>query len=217
MNPPSITRPNARVRHLSALLPLLTAALLLAGCCGPRVTYPQPGFAGVPQAIHRSADFALPLSDAARADLVRFMAATGNRAVIDDDPPRQGQIRRIETDYAALLNRLQGDIPVMDDLREGSEFASLFDAGILPLVVHDARVGWDGHDFYDPGTDSIRALVRGDFVFAFYQRRVVPAPNASSTTRPDAWTLSPPNLGGARAYTGLVVFSRNFAIPTTAR
>jgi hypothetical protein len=127
------------------------------------------------------------------------------------------QIRRIETDYAPVLDRLQEEIPVLDDLREGSEFASLFDTAILPLLIHDARIGWDGHDFHDPGTDGIRALVRGDFVFASYQRRVMAAPNVSSASRPDAWTLSSPAEVPTRGYTGLVVFSRVFAIPTTAR
>ena len=209
-------KPPGRFRR-PLLLALLLGSTLAAGCCGPRVTYPQPGFAGVPQAIHRSADFPLPLSDTARDELVEFMAAAGNRAVIEDEPPRRGQIRRIETEYGPVLDWLQRQVPVRNDLLEGSEFASLFDTAILPLVIHDARVGWDGHDFYDPGTDGIRALVRGDFVFAFYQRRVIPAPNASSTSRPDAWRLSPPAFDSASVYTGLVVFPRNFAIPTMAR
>jgi hypothetical protein len=122
---------------------------------------------------------------------MQFMAASGNRAVVEDDPPRPGRLRQIEALYAALLDRLQRPAPSPSELREGSAFSGLFDTHCLPLVVHDARLGWDGPDFYDPGTDSIRALVKGDFVFAFYARRVVPATNAPSAGRPNAWTLSP--------------------------
>jgi hypothetical protein len=157
------------------------------------------------------------LSATTRAELVRFMAASGNRAVVEDDPPRTGQLRQIEVAYGLILDQLQRQAPSRADLREGSVFAALFDANHLPLVVHDARLGWDGSDFYDPGTDGIRALVKDDFAFAFYARRVLPATNALSTVRPNAWTLAPREAGPVPAYTGLVVFSKNFAIPTIAR
>ena len=204
-------------RSPATLAALVAAGILLAGCCGPRGAYPQPGFAGVPQAIHRSADFPLPLSDAARVELVQFMAGSGNRAVVEDDPPRPGRLRQAEADYGPILDRLQQEAPTTADLREGSAFAALFDKNYLPLVVHDARAGWDGRDFYDPGTDDIRAFVSGDYVFAFYTRPVVPATNASNALRPNAWTLAAPTGETASAYQGLVVFSKNFAIPALAR
>jgi hypothetical protein len=204
-------------RSPAALVALLAVGILMAGCCGPRGAYPQPGFAGVPQAIHRSADFPLPLSDAARSELVQFIAGSGNRAVVEDDPPRPGRLRQAEADYGPILDRLQRAAPARADLREGTAFAALFDTNYLPLVVHDARAGWDGHDFYDPGTDDIRAFVKGDYVFAFYTRPVVPATNASDALRPNAWSLVAPTGGMVSAYHGLVVFSKNFAIPTLAR
>jgi hypothetical protein len=136
-----------RVHGIRAAAILLFAALLLSGCCGPRGAYPQPGFAGVPQAIHRSADFALPLSAVAREELVQFMAASGNRAVAQDDPPRTGRLRQIEAAYRPILDRLQQQAPALAELREGSGFTSLFDTNTLLLVVHDARLGWDGIDF----------------------------------------------------------------------
>jgi hypothetical protein len=46
---------------------------------------------------------------------------------------------------------------------------------------------------------------------------VVAATNALSTVRPNAWSLSPLAGDPASDYTGLVMFSKNFAIPTLAR
>jgi len=206
-----------RLLFLPSVLALVAGVVILAGCCGPRGIYPQPGFAGVPQAIHRSADYALPLSADARTELAQFMAAAGNQAVVESDPPRRGQLQQIEFTYGAILNRLQGQAPSAADLRQGTPFSSLFDTNYLPLVIHDARLGWDGSDFYDPGTDGIRALVKSSFVFAFYARRVVPATNSTSTVRPNAWALSGKLAMPEPPFNGLVVFSKNFAIPTITR
>jgi|GEM_PF-4662431 len=198
----------------------------LSGCCST----PQPGFVGVPEAIERSPDYTLMLAPHELAELRDFLALDGNRFLLEaGESPLPGDLARVDADYGPLLTRLAGDQPVTTrDLDAGSAFRSLFDGQVGVLTVHDARVGWDENgEFFDLVADRAVALVRGQFVFAFYLRRlqgaevVLPAGSGdgvdAEATPSVVWTLTGSSdeisTGGPHAYSGLVVFRKAFAIP----
>lgn len=196
---------------------LLALAVGSAGCCHPRVCYPQPGFAGVPEAAERSADYKLPLSEVDREELIEFMAARGNRNDLEANPPLPGELRAVVQSYGPLLDRLRESRPTLADFADGTAFCALFDPAYRPLRIHDARVGRDRGAYFDLGAKEARALIKGDFVFAFYLRRLVNVPGHPAHPGADCWELSPRDAASALEYSGLVVFHKNFAIPTVAR
>jgi hypothetical protein len=201
---------------VSAALLLLFGAGL-GGCCHPKAGGPQPGFAGVPEAAERSADCELPLSADDRQGLIEFMAARGNRNDLEANPPLPGDLQVVIQSYGSLLDRLGQSRPTLDDFADGSPFAAWFDPGYRPLRIHDARVGRDRGAYFDLGAKEARALIKGDFVFAFYLRRLVSVQRHAGHPGADCWELSPRDPASAREYSGLVVFHKNHAIPTPAR
>ncbi|MHB1309799.1 MAG: hypothetical protein ACYDC1_20930 [Limisphaerales bacterium] len=198
---------------------LLTVWLAAAGGCSHRPCYPRPGFAGVPEAINRSPDLALPLSAVDRRELVDFMAAGGVRRQPGSPPVRPEIRQRTEQAYQAVLDRLSAPAPGMDEVVEGSALSALFDPEGPVLVVHDARVGWIGSRLHDLDSDEIRALVKDRFVFAFCRRQLLPISEPGTEARPSGWRLAEVEGEGVpgRTCTGLVVFPRSFALPTRAR
>lgn len=192
------------------------ALVLGTGCCatGPRAV--QPSFAGVPQAIVRSVDYPLPLSAAHREDLLKFLAADGNRFQMVADPPDDVTLDRARADYGALLDELARRAPTPADLRPGAGFGARFDDGLTPMAIHDARIGWAGEPrqlVAVPAAD-LTGMVKGKYVFAFYARRLA-SPTGNPAAPTDSWSLGP--RAGDGAFTGLVVFHRNYAIPEPLR
>jgi hypothetical protein len=199
------------------LLVLAWVLLGLASCICPR-----PGFVGVPEKVERSPDFPLPLTDADQNVLLGFLINKERPPrgwSLDDEDP--GVVQAIRKEYGPLLEVLANRAPTRDDLRGGTgEVAQLFDDPTWVLSVHDARVGQDeSGGFYDLDSERARALVKGEFVFAFYLRRLeavavsgqrVPALGIPAGT---VWVLGDERPG---VYTGLVVFHKTFAVPTRA-
>lgn len=166
---------------------------------------PRHGFAGVPEAVARSRDFALPLAPETADELVRYLAMpmpTRGTLPEDLDEPTLAPVR---ARYAALLALLVQRRPSAADLRERGAWAAPFDAPVWPVAVHDARVEGESLD-----ADRVRGLFAGDFLFVFYWRRLAPA----SAPQRGAWTLEPEDAG---RFTGLVVFPRQYAEATAAK
>lgn len=190
--------------------------MLVAGCCTTGPSALQPSFAGVPQAIVRSADYPLPLSAAHREQLLAFLASDGNRFQMAEDPPDDVALNRARTDYGALLNELGRRAPAPADLHPGGALHAMFDRTLLPMAVHDARIGWEGDPLQPiaiPVAD-LTGVVKGQYVFAFYARRLTsPAGDPAAPT--DSWSLASRAADGT--FTGLVVFHRNYAIPEPLR
>lgn len=214
--------PQAPVRHdrprrrsPATLLALAAAAALLAaGCCSSQPRAVQPSFAGVPHALERSPDFPLPLTPAHRDQLLAFLASDGNRFQATEDPPDAPALNRARAEYGTVLDALAARAPLPADLRDGAAFRGLFDATLKPLTLHDARIGWDRGQLAAPRTADLTGVIKGQFVFGFYWRRLIPGrgePDAAS----DSWTLGPKDANGA--FAGLVVFHRSYAIPQPVR
>jgi hypothetical protein len=177
--------------------------LLLAACKQPSAV--PPGFAGVPELMNRSDDLALPLAAADRAALVAFLAARGVRG----EPPDAAGERSAEAAYGRVLDALARGASTLGDLEP------LF-APEEPMAIHDARVAVDEFgEPYDLDRPRCCGFVHGDYVFAFYLRRLEPVAVADPGVA--AWRLLPPASGGADApFTGLVVFRTSFAVATPA-
>jgi hypothetical protein len=206
-----------RHRQLSVVSGSIIVCLFsLLVACGSKA--PRPGFVGIPEAVERTPDFTLPLTDQDRQAIIDFMANSGRRPLpwwsrADVDPD---VIADLEKEYGGLLHALGEKPPAIEDLSEGGAIAKYFDAPEWVLSVHDARVGKDDDgEYYDLDSERGRALVKGDFVFAFYARRLTPI----IVTKDQVPALTPREgtvwvLGNQRGstYTGLVVFHKHFAI-----
>jgi hypothetical protein len=207
---------------LIVILPLVISLLLvsLGGCCGKV----RPSFVGVPEAIDRSPDYHLNLEPADLADLKNYLALDGDRLALENgEEPDPGALNQVQTTYGSLLDRLSGPTPITTvDFDEGSAFGSLFDPEFTVMSVHDARVDLDEEgDFFDLVGERVLARISGDFVFAFYQRRIdgepVKIPSAPEDALPaTVWYLSGTTeevlASGPVNYNGLVVFKKGFAI-----
>ncbi|MFQ5848711.1 MAG: hypothetical protein ACE5IQ_13705 [Candidatus Methylomirabilales bacterium] len=200
-------------RPMSTVMFLVVSGLLV-GC-----SLPRPGFVGVPEQVDRSRDFALPLTRADRDDLLGFIIRGGRPparswSLEDEDP---GRVREVREAYGALLDALARKAPGIEDLREGGALSTYFNDPDWILAVHDARV-----EDYDLDRRRARALLKGDFVFAFYLRRLEPVmvtnaqvPALGSLSEGTVWRLRGKEDAGG-VYTGLVVFHKHFAIPLSA-
>jgi len=205
-------------------LATLAVILLVFSGCDKCVI---PGFVGVPEAIDRSPDYTLMLTQAEAEELEAFLALGGDRYALDqDEDPDPGAMQQISDKYGPLLDRLSSSDPIStEDLDVGSSFLDLFDSEIGILTVHDARVDRDEEgEFFDITGDRIVALVCEDFVFAFYLRRLdndlvgIQSISEEIDTLPvNVWYMTGTTdelLGqGPFTYTGLVVFRKVFAIP----
>ena len=205
---------------------LVTLAVITSGigCCNG---YVLPGFVGVPEAIDRSPDYTLMLTSEDIEELMAFLALGGDRYALDDgEDPDPGALDQISDKYGPLLNRLSSANPIStEDLEAGSDFRDLFDSEIGVLTVHDARVDRDEDGIlFDIVGNRIVALVRGDFVFAFYLRRLddelveIQFVSEEIDTLPvTVWYMTGTTddllQQGPYTYTGLVVFRKVFAIP----
>lgn len=169
-------------------LSLAIVTVALVACCG----CPPPAFVGIPDACKRS-DVALPLTADDRQILVDFLQV-GSR------PPRN--FRREDTDsrratvsrYGLVLDQLAAQPPRAADLAAGGRLGRLADDPALVIAVSDARAE-------ELGTADARAIVVGDYVFAFY-RAHEPATHGHPTT---PWEFS---LGGD-SYVALTVCHRS--------
>lgn len=198
---------------------MVVLSCLVAGCAS---TPPRPGFVGVPEALERTPDFALPLSGEDREVIVDFMLNDGRRPLPwwsrrDVDP---GLVQDIQDEYGELLRALSENAPIMDDLSAGGKIAKYFDAPEWVMSVHDARVGKDNEGvYYDLDSASARALVKGDFIFAFYSRRLMPVivtKEQVPTLIPEEGTVWVLTDNGA-AFTGLLIFHKHYAVPIGAQ
>lgn len=202
-------------RVASGFMVVFLSCLLVA--CASKT--PRAQFVGVPQAVERTPDFALPLKDKDREVIVDFMLNEGRRPLpwwsrADVDP---GLIEDVQEEYGGLLHALSERAPAAVDLGESGELSKYFDAPEWVLSVHDARVGKDNDgEYYDLDSQRARALVKGDFVFAFYLRRLKPVivmkdqvPALEPREGP-VWVLE--DRKGV-TYTGLVIFHKHYAIP----
>jgi len=199
---------------------LIGAGLSVLGCTYP---CPRPGFVGIPEALERSPDFALPLGAEDHQRLLGFLVHGGRRpsrgwSPQDEDP---GRLQRIQDTYGPLLVALTQQAPTPEDLRAGTgSLVRLFDDPRWLLAVHDARVETDpAGAFYDLDPERARGLVKGDFVFAFYTRRLMPLVVTAAQVpglgqgEHTIWALGNEQAG---SYTGLVVFRKTFALPIRA-
>lgn len=198
---------------------MVVLSCLVAGCAS---SPPRPGFVGVPEAVERTPDFALPLTDEDREVIVDFMLNEGRRPLpwwsrSDVDP---GLVQDIQDEYGELLRALSENAPIMEDLSAGKKIAKYFDAPEWVMSVHDARVGKDNDGvYYDLDSASARALVKGDFVFAFYSRRLMPV----IVTRKQVPALTPEEgtvwvlADNGAAFTGLLIFHKHYAVPIGAQ
>jgi hypothetical protein len=180
---------------------------------------PRAQFVGTPEAVERTPDLELPLKDKDREIIVDFMLNEGRRPLpwwsrSDVDP---GLIEDVQEEYGRLLHTLSERAPAAADLEEGGELAKYFDTPEWVLSVHDARVGKDNDgEYYDLDSQRARALVKGDFVFAFYSRRLMPVTvtkdqvPALEPREGTVWVLE--DRKGV-TYTGLVIFHKHYAIP----
>ncbi len=203
----------------SGVMVAFLSFLLVA--CGSKA--PRPGFVGIPEAVERTPDFALPLTEQDRQAIIDFMANGGKRPLPwwsrgDMDPD---VIKSLEEENGRLLQALSEKAPTIDDLSAGGEIAQYFDAPEWVLSVHDARVDKDDDgEYYDLDSERARALVKGDFIFAFYVRRLTPIGvskdqvPAMQSREGTLWVLG--NQKGA-TFTGLVVFHKIFAISPAAK
>jgi hypothetical protein len=201
---------------------MINCTLILAVLGQTSCSCPRPGFVGVPEALERSLDFPLPLTAEDQDVLLGFLINKERPSrgwSLDDEDP--GVVRGIRKQYGPLLEVLARRAPTKEDLRGGTGVvAQFFDDPNWVLSVHDARVGQDeSGGFYDLDSERARALVKGEFVFAFYLRRLeavdvsrqqLPALGSPAET---VWVLGDERPG---VYTGLVVFHKTFAIPTRA-
>lgn len=168
-------------------LSLAAVAVTLVACCCP-----PPAFVGIPDFYKRS-DVALPLAGEQREDLVDFLQV-GSR------PPRN--FRREDTDarratvlrYRDVLDQLAVQPVRAADLGTRGRIGKLADDPTLVIAVLDARAE-------EIGTADARAIVVGDYVFAFYRAHEPATPGYPATP----WVFS---LGGD-AYVGLTVCHRN--------
>jgi len=188
--------------------------LLATGCCIRHPGTIQPSFAGVPQAIVRSPDYPLPLSAAHQEQLLAFVASDGNRFQMACEPPELAALDRVRADYGDLIAELGRRAPTPADLRPGAAFSALFDEGVAPMTIHDARLGWENGELVQVRTGDLTGLVKHRYVFAFYARRLAP-PTGDPTSPTDSWWLAPRAVDDA--FTGLVVFLRSYAIPEPVR
>jgi hypothetical protein len=207
---------------LIVILPLVLSLIAgsLGGCCGKV----RPSFVGVPEAIDRSPDYSLNLEPTDLEDLKNYLALNGDRLALENgEEPDPGSLNQVQTMYGSLLDRLSGAAPIStNDFDEGSNFGSLFDPEFMVMSVHDARVDLDEDgDYFDLVGERVVARISGDFVFAFYQRRIdgepVKVPSADEGALPvTVWYLSGTTeevlAPGPVTYTGLVVFKKGFAI-----
>ena len=189
------------------------ALFLIPSCC----ICPTPGFAGVPELVDRSPDFALPLSSVDRERLLGFLFLDGHPPSDDwmseDEDP--AHIEPVEQEYGALLDELGKAAPTKEDLRRTTgRISKMFDNPESVLAVHDARIAEADLD-----RERVRGNVKGDFVFVFYWRRVIPIeddklpPTPDGSGRAAGWYLDRESKG---TFTGLLVFSKTMAIPTSA-
>jgi hypothetical protein len=215
-----LTSRTRRAFSVRLLIALTGVVLSVLGCSPP---CPRPGFVGVPEALERSPDFALPLDPEDQKLLLGFLFHGGRRpsrswSPQDEDP---GRLQHIQDKYGKLLAALTQKAPTKEDLQERTgALTQLFDDPRWLLAVHDARVEKDQDGaFYDLDPERVRGLVQGDFVFAFYTRRLTPlavtAEQAPGLGRGEhtIWVLGDEHAGG---YTGLVVFRKTFALPIRA-
>ncbi|MCD4670312.1 MAG: hypothetical protein K8S14_07690 [Actinomycetia bacterium] len=216
----------ARIRFAVIYVMLATLAAITSGFGGCNNCV-LPGFVGVPEAIDRSPDYTLMLTPDDSTELHGYLALGGDRMALElGEVPDPGALQQIQAEYGLLLSRLSSAVPIStEDLEAGSSFRNLFDPKIGVLTVHDARVGWDEEgDFFDLVGNRIVALVSGDFVFAFYLRRledesveIQPVSEEIDPLLVTVWymTGTTDELLGQEpfTYTGLVVFRKVFAIP----
>ena len=219
-----------RIQLVVTFVMLTTLAVIVTGLSGCNNCV-RPGFVGVPEAIDRSPDYTLMLTQEETAELKAYLALGGDRIALElGEEPDPGALQQILVEYGPLLNRLSSETPIStEDLEAGSSFRNLFDPEIGVLTVHDARVGWDEEgDFFDIVGNRVVALVCGDFVFAFYLRRLdnecVEIPFVSEeidTLSVTVWYMTGTTDElldlGPFTYTGLVVFRNVFAIPGKGR
>lgn len=208
------------IKSVASGFMMVVLSCLVVGCAS---SPPRPGFVGVPEAVERTPDFALPLTDKDREVIVDFMLNDGRRPLPwwsrgDVDP---GSVQDIEDEYGELLRALSENAPIMEDLSAGGRIAKYFDAPEWVMSVHDARVGKDNDGVYvDLDSASARALVKGDFVFAFYARRLTPVivtkdqVPALTPKEGTVWVLADDHSG---AYTGLLIFHKHYAVPIGAQ
>lgn len=208
------------VKSVASGFVVVVLSCLVVGCAS---SPPRPGFVGVPEAVERTPDFALPLTDEDREVIVDFMLNEGRRPLpwwsrSDVDP---GLVQDIQDEYGELLRALADRAPFMEDLGAGGKIAKYFDAPEWVMSVHDARVGKDNDgEYFDLDSASARALVKGDFVFAFYSRRLTPVivtkdqVPALTPKEGTVWVLSDADSG---AFTGLLIFHKHYAVPIGAQ
>lgn len=207
------------VRNVASGFMVVFLSCLLAGCASKP---PRAGFVGIPEAVERTPDFELPLKDKDREAIVDFMLNAGRRPLpwwsrADVDPDA---VEDVTEEYGQLLHALSQRAPAGVDLEEGGELAKYFDAPEWVLSVHDARVGKDDEgEYYDLDSERARAWVKGDFIFAFYSRRLKPV----VVTKDQVPALKPKEgtvweLGDQKGaiYTGLVIFHKHYAVPIGA-
>ena len=207
------------IKSVASGFMMVVLSCVVAGCAS---SPPRPGFVGVPEAVERTPDFALPLTDKDREVIVDFMLNEGRRPLPwwsrgDVDP---GVVQDIQDEYGELLRALSENAPSMEDLSAGGRVAKYFDAPEWVMSVHDARVGKDNDGvYYDLDSASARALVKGDFIFAFYARRLTPVivtKDQVPALIPEEGTVWVLADNGA-AFTGLLIFHKHYAVPIGAQ
>lgn len=172
-------------------LSLAAVAVVLAACCCP-----PPAFVGIPDSCKRS-DAALPLVDEPREAVIDFLQ-------LGSKPQRN--FRREDTDarratvhrYGDLLAQLAVQPIRAADLGPGGRIGKLANDPALVIAVLDARAE-------EIGTADARAVVVGDYVFAFYRAHDPATPGHPATP----WEFS---LGGD-TYVGLTICHRNYWRP----
>ncbi len=185
---------------MRGFLAVVAAGGLAAGCCAGGA--PRPSFAGIPEAADRSEDLPLPLDAEARASLVDFLVNGGRRpgrGWSRDDVPA-AERARAEVPYAPLLDRLASGPTTRADLAPGGAVAAFADEPGWVLAVHDARFSGEDLD-----SSRVRGFVRGDFLFAFYWRRLESGAAAGGIL----WTPGPEVPD---AFPGLVVVHKRLAV-----
>jgi hypothetical protein len=112
-----------KVKSVASGFMMVFLLCLVVGCAS---SPPRPGFVGIPEAVERTPDFALPLKDEDREVIVDFMLNEGRRPLPwwsrgDVDP---GLIQDIQDEYGGLLHALSERAPFMEDLSAGGKSRS---------------------------------------------------------------------------------------------
>ena len=139
------------------------------------------------------------------------------------DAPDRGEnfFKDADETYGDLVAWLTRQAPVPEDLKEQGTLMKLSDDAGWVVEVHDAR-----YDGFDLDASNARGLVKGDFVFAFFTRRLsrqelkkkrdlVEAAQKDDIPRTIRfWSVG---KEAKKAFTGLVVFSKTYLETPSAK